>query len=158
MLLTLPCSSDNQVREVRRQLHKCKLNDHITVSFKSRNISSILNTGQKSICKCIYCVNCEGPGSCMSKNVVYRIQCKSCPSFYIGEITRTMKSRLREHCKISSSLVYLHLCQPSAIPDPNNIQWSIVHFGLRNTDVRRAVEFKEICSQRPDINVQHSNF
>ena len=41
-------------------------------------------------------------------NVVYKVNCKDCPAFYVGMTTRQLCQRLREHkCKDSSAL-YRH--------------------------------------------------
>ena len=157
IFISLTFMNDNAVREIRRTLHKCNLNNHVCVSFKSRNLCSILRKSDERTCKCKFCVKNIGKGSCYSKNVVYRIECTICKAFYIGETTRTMRSRLREHLSVPTSNVFEHLLQHHVIPDAQFIGWTVLHSGLPNLDIRRRVETSEIHSQRPTINSQNTN-
>ena len=155
--LTLPFTSDQQARAVRSTLRKCGLHDHLTVSFVSRNLASLLKPRKLKACpktNCIYCT-AGGGTDCWSKECVYKIKCSHCSSFYIGETKRTMRSRLREHISSDNSLVFQHLRFHSSLPSLSDIEWNIVHFGLPHWSLRRRVELSEITNQDPDINIQH---
>lgn len=158
VFISLPFMNDNAVREIRRTIQKCNLTDHVCVSFKSNTLSSLLNKKKQSSCECNFCRINTGKGNCFSKNVVYMIKCLLCESFYIGETSRTMRSRLREHLGVSTSNVFEHLSKKHNVnPDTHHITWSILHFHVSNYDVRRRVETSEIRSRRPAINSQHAS-
>lgn len=154
IFISLPFMKDNIAREIKKTLHKCELSDYVCISFKSNTMSSILRRKERFCCDCIWCAKKSGSGSCRSKNVVYKIVCALCQSFYIGETSRTMRSRLREHLGVSSSNVFTHLKEHHVNPDIEHITWSILHFGVSSYDVRRRVETNEIHSQRPSLNSQ----
>ena len=45
------------------------------------------------------CLTCQSGGEkvCMKKNAVYRIDCKWCTEYYVGETERSLETRLKEH-------------------------------------------------------------
>ncbi|MEL7308687.1 MAG: hypothetical protein AAGK05_13000, partial [Pseudomonadota bacterium] len=155
VFISLPFLNDNAVREIKKTLHKCELSEHVGISFKSNTMSSILRKKEQFCCNCVFCDKNTDKGNCRSKNVVYKIMCALCDSFYIGETSRTMRSRLREHLGVNTSNIYDHLTKAHHVrPDVEHITWSVLHFGVSNYDVRRRVETSEIRSKRPSLNSQ----
>ena len=61
---------------------------------------------------------------CLMKSVLYKIKCKHCFSFYIGETARTIGSRIKEH--VRSQTVFYHLKTHVNNPTKENcIEWKI---------------------------------
>ena len=155
VFLSLPFSSEQQVRAIRSTVRKCGLQDHLQVSFSSRTLAQILKPTKERACVKSNCKFCDsGNGDCWIKECVYLISCRSCESFYIGETKRTMRSRLREHLSSGSSLVHEHLKTHSQSPTLDDIHWNVLHVGLANWALRRRVELNEIHARSPDINIQ----
>ena len=155
--LTLPFTSEEQARAIRTTLRKCGLQDHLIVSFASRNLASHLKPRKHKACpkeNCSFCAAGRGT-DCWTKECVYKIECSHCNAFYIGETKRTIRSRVREHISMDTSLVFQHIKSHSSHPAVSDIAWSIVHRGLGNWALRRRVELSEIENQGPDINIQH---
>jgi hypothetical protein len=160
LFITMPFVNDNQVREIRRSLRKCNLDELISVSFTSKTLSSLLRPVNNLVCKtnCEYCKSNSQDKTCKIKNIVYRIECGLCNDIYIGETSRTMQSRIKEHCKMHSSQVFNHFVthHPNVTPGPDVITWSVLHAGLRHTQIRRSVEECEIRSKAPGMNLKHT--
>ena len=93
---------------------------------------------------------------CNSKFIVYFIECRLCSATYVGETKRTMRSRLREHLALPTSQVFCHLSNQHARAEPGDLSWSILHAGVARCDVRRRLEFYEIRSRNPVLNVQQA--
>ena len=91
---------------------------------------------------------------CNCKFVVYFIECCLCSATYVGETKRSMRSRLSEHLASPTSQVFSHLTNQHAHAEPGSISWSILHAGVTRCDVRRRLEFYEIRSHSPLLNVQ----
>ena len=110
LFLTMPYKNDSQVREVQRSLKKCNLSDNLSVTFTSRKLLSYLKPKSDPTCKqnCKFCASKTHYQTCQTKNIVYKIVCNLCREFNIGETSRTIQSRLKEHCKMRSSQVYQH--------------------------------------------------
>ena len=157
--LSLPFMGEKRAGEIKRLLHKCGLTDKLTVSFKSRTLSSILRPRRSSFCSvhnCKFCLISKNGDDCNCKFVVYFIECCFCSATYVGETKRTMRSRLREHLTSPTSNVFLHLRNQHATADPSALSWSILHAGVTRCDVRRRLEFSEIRSRDPLLNVQQA--
>ena len=158
LFLTLPFTTERHARIIRNSLRRCNLSDFLTVSFKSTTLSSILQP-KCNYCTDFnykYCLRAEKGESCMTKFCIYLIKSFKCPSFYVGESARTVRSRLREHVSVSASQVYQHLLSHDVNPSLGLIRRSILHSGIRHTDARRSVEASEISSRQTNINVQLS--
>ena len=54
---------------------------------------------RKSGCKCIACQSGVQNGQCRRENIVYELQCDNCSDRYIGETSRNIYTRLREHLR-----------------------------------------------------------
>ena len=101
---------------------------------------------------------CHGQNLCMRKNVVYRISCSVCTSFYIGETFRTVLSRCREHFSNKDGPVYAHAVGHHGMyPSRDMFSITILGGGFRNTLHRTAREQQLIESLQPDLNIQHAS-
>ena len=157
VFLCLPFMGEKRAGEIRRSLKKCGLSDFLSVSFKSYTLSSVLRPRRSSFCfvnNCKFCLIAKNEEDCCSKNVVYFIECCHCSATYVGETKRTMRSRLREHVSSPTSHVFHHLTENHSSADLDDIRWSILHSGVARYDVRRRLEFYEIRSRNPLLNVQ----
>ena len=63
-----------------------------------------------------------------------------------------MRTRLKEHITIDTSLVYRHIVQHEIIPDISMVTWKFLHRGIVNIDLRE-IELSELRVRKPDINV-----
>lgn len=155
--LSLPFISARQVREVKNTIRRCGLNDKLRVCFKSCVLSSILRPLRGRQCfyeNCIYCASSFN-NDCFCKFCVYFVSCNTCDASYVGETSRTIRSRLREHVTSPTSHVFQHLRSHSAIPKITEIRWNIIHRGLRSTKLRQMIEAQEIRSRRPSLNAMN---
>ena len=128
----------------------------IYFSFIYSSVKGLLQHKNKKCIRenCQYCDEYD----CSTKHCVYRINCKFCQAFYIGESKRTMRSRLSEHITQETSQVFQHLRTHHSIPMLDHIKWTIVHHNIFNTGTRRRVELSEINLKKPTINIQLMNF
>ena len=160
LYLSLPFSSNQHTRQIKSVLKKTGLNEFLCVSFSSKTLPSLLRPSKSKTCvyqNCNFCkISCKGE-LCTTKFCVYEIKCNICLSTYVGETCRTMRSRLKEHLNVTTSLVHRHLITHATTPQHDMISWTIIHNGLLNCNVRRAIEETEIHSRKPNINVQHSS-
>ena len=155
--LSLPFIGEKRCREIRKLVHRCGFSDLLTVSFKSRTLSSLLRPRRSHFCSvnnCKYCFISKNGEECNCKFVVYFIECCLCSATYVGETKRSMRSRLSEHLASPTSHVFLHLRNEHARAEPRSISWSILHAGVTRCDVRRRLELHEIRSRNPLLNVQ----
>ena len=156
VFLALPFMSEQQARDIRGTVRKCGLQDHIAINFYSRTLSQVLKPRYAKNCPKVNCAFCEAGDEtdCWIKECVYRIDCRHCDSFYVGETKRTIRSRLREHLTSDTSLVHEHLLRHTAVPSLSDIHWCLLHRGLGGWQLRRRVELSAIQKLNPDINIQ----
>jgi hypothetical protein len=157
--LTLPFVGERQAGDIKKLIRRCGLTDILAVSFKSLTLSSLLRPRRPSFClvnNCKFCLISKNGEDCHCKFVVYFIECRLCSAAYVGETKRTMRSRLREHLASPTSHVFQHLTGTHARAEPGDLTWSILHAGVTRYDVRRRLEFYEIRSRNPLLNVQQS--
>ena len=83
------------------------------------------------------------------KNVVYEIKCSTCGIAYIGETSRTIATRIKEHLTMEKQTVFKHLSSHKKHKE-NKITWRILHSNVRNDEERRYIEAFEIqnCKER----------
>ena len=74
--------------------------------------------------QCISCQTALRPGNCFIKNAVYLITCQICDSVYVGQSSRTIRSRIIEHYKNTTSHVFLHM-QSHGQDQQHNFKWKI---------------------------------
>ena len=90
---------------------------------------------------CRFCSCAVKPGTCFSKFICYKITCSVCHATYIGETSRTMRSRLISHLSDGNSAVYRHLRSHNVnLAGSLPISWTILSSGVKHPNVRRSVE------------------
>ena len=112
--------------------------------------------------KCRICPKIESNNNdCSLKNAVYRVDCKICGQFYIGETERTLHERMGEHLRYASypktpsnrnqALAIHYLNHHSGvIPD---LQFSILAV-QPNTAKRKIFEALTIIKLKPHLNLK----
>ena len=91
--LSLPFVGEKRAGEIKRILRKCGLSDILSVTFKSRTLSSIFRPHSPFLCfsrNCKYCSNSRNGDDCNQKFIVYFIECRQCSATY------RMSERLNE--------------------------------------------------------------
>jgi hypothetical protein len=101
---------------------------------------------------CETCTLTDKPNRCLYKNVVYQITCTICGIVYIGETSRTIGTRVKEHLTMNKQTVYKHISNHtnSRRRDPK-ITWKILHNNIRNHGERKYVEAVEIQKNTHNI-------
>ena len=104
--MRLPYINESVCRRVNGIIRGSKLNLRVAwqsgPTLKSKLVRSALEPPPcRGKTRCHTCPN-GLPGKCHIKNVVYKISCKMCstgqtPYFYIGETSRPIRERFKEH-------------------------------------------------------------
>ena len=81
--------------------------------------------------------------------IVYRINCKSCNKFYIGETGRTLGKRLDEHKKLTSSAICEHLSDTGHTIDWENTK---ILYKEDHPIKRKIKESIAIKKHKPSLN------
>ena len=92
----------------------------------------------------------------LNSNIVYRINCKDCQSFYIGKTTRCFIRRLREHEKGKSAEKNISALFKHARSTRHSIDYeNATIIDRANNDKKLLLkEMLHINKLRPDLNVQ----
>ena len=81
--------------------------------------------------------------------VIYQIRCKTCNRLYIGETARTLKTRIQEHKKTTSSAINEHQANTGHIIDWENVKI----IGKEEQWMKRKIkEAIAIRRDRPSLN------
>ncbi len=164
--LSLDYISEKVSNKIRNEARRLGL--PIRLNFVSRNkLKTKLCSSRpydKRTCmynKCRICrlVN-DNNRDCSVKNTVYRIDCRVCNNFYIGETERTLHERLGEHLRYAS-----YPRTPSNRHEAFAIHYREKHFGINipdlsctiltiesNTVKRKIFEALKITEHKPCIN------
>ena len=104
---------------------------------------------EKQSCQenCVTCISATKRNCCLLKNVVYKITCSHCGMVYIGETSRTIGSRIKEHIKMDKQTVYVHLRTHNKGVDHSIISWTILHKNIKSPQERKCIEAFEIQKQ-----------
>ena len=111
---------------------------------------------------CITCMSGAREGTCTQKNVVYRIRCRFCNCFYIGETERGVATRVKEHNadarnQVTNTIWGLHYRAHHRHIHLNTTEsaFSAVSIVAQESDraKRRLREAVEIQHLKPQINV-----
>ena len=158
--IRLPFVDNKHKRKVYELLRRTHLSNCVRPIFTNPPLRRILDK-RPSVCSYENCVACECgfyKNQCNVKNCIYLIECmnSNCHKIYIGETSRTIRSRINEHLKRNDSEVFQHLVTHEVV-SPNVIRWKILHKGLSNSTTRKLVEEKEIKARPPQllINANH---
>ena len=73
------------------------------------------------------------------------INCLQCQKVYVGETSRTIRTRIKEHLRMDKQTVFIHLkthnIDPRTVP---SISWNILHKNIRYEHERKIFEAFEI--------------
>ena len=110
---------------------------------------------EKQLCPDNYdsCYSAEVANRCLAKNCVYKINCRHCHLKYIGESSRTIGSRLREHVRMQKQTVYVHLASRSRFPSLGDISWKVLHNNIQAFSTRKVMEALEI--RKPESSIMN---
>ena len=93
---------------------------------------------------CETCTSAKKVNKCLSKNCVYIIECTHCHLVYIGETSRTVGSRIKEHVRMKKQTIYQHLVSHTNTPMLKDISWDILHNNIPQHQTRKIIEALEI--------------
>ena len=107
---------------------------------------------QRCASNCTFCRSYKGQlaNACLIKNAIYKVTCLSCLKVYIGETSRQMKVRLKEHLCSDKSLVFQHF---SACIGKENTkyEWTILQHRLPNYNIRLNTEAIYIAKNQHNL-------
>jgi hypothetical protein len=181
-ILRLPFISDDLSFKIRKILRKSEFNVNL-VEYTSSTLRSLLvrsalerprcpAEGTRHICRA-----CKAGliHECTVKNVVYRLDCKLCDQFYIGETGRPARERVREHANAALAVHQTPVAQRSSHSESpwfihfskNHPQWApssnedspfTAKIICRSRDVadRKISEAIFINNLQPSINIYRS--
>ena len=112
---------------------------------------------KKGTCKCMVCV-AAGKQVCQVRDCVYEITCTACEQKYIGETSRSLGERFREHMKLlqrrsNASVLRKHL-QQNHQDSSNAMGWKLKILARCPGDaaLRQATEACYIQENKPELN------
>ena len=149
ILLRVPFVSDNLGRKIKNIFRQMKVN--VTIAHPCRTLGNTLRP-KKEPTRCTF-KHCKiSRDICTKTNVVYKVQCALCDSFYIGCTSRPLHIRIHEHLIQTSSSILNHIRTHHALPtsDPPFVV-SILAQARDNTDLHLK-EAYFINNLRPNIN------
>ena len=143
--LRVPFVNEHFKRQMFRLLHRCGLKDWVRLAFSGGQSLGRKFHPPKEKVSCDGCDICKigkTSNQCHIKGVIYRIKCNICNKSYIGETGRSISTRVKEHLfKKSYSAVQTHFQEEHHTTDCyNNVQWEILHAGLKYTNRRMTLE------------------
>ena len=110
--IKMPFINEDLKRQTQAVLKRTGL-DNIRVHYINGSSSSRIFTSpkEKQCCPdpCDTCGSSKRCNQCLTKNCVYKIKCSHCDTVYIGETSRTVGSRIKEHIRMVKQTVYSHL-------------------------------------------------
>jgi len=111
---------------------------------------------------CIACMSGAGEGICVQKNAVYKLRCRICGQYYVGETGCHLEKRLREHRDDAKNraantpwgIHFIRHHQDTQL-GTNESPFSDVRVLAREADraKRRLREAVEIQHHKPQINI-----
>ena len=133
-------------RKVRLLVKKYYKNLNIKLvfsSFKIKNFITVNDRVHRSLRSC----------------VVYKFTCAGCNSVYIGETTRHLTTRVREHlCTVKNSHIFKHLKNSASCKDVCNESCFKVLDTAKTYHNLRIKEALHITWERPDLNKQLQHY
>ena len=100
---------------------------------------------------CNTCGSSTRTNRCLTKNCVYKIKCSHCDTVYIGETSRTIGSRIKEHIRMVKQTAYWHLINHNK-PSMQDISWEILHWNIHDIRTRKIIEALEMCKHENVMN------
>ena len=169
--LALPFVDDALCRRVEGIIKSSQLNVRVAwkggTNLKKKLVKSAFTSvpcpGGGKPCNC-----CEAGlrGTCHTKNVVYRMDCRLCPenaSFYVGETRRPVRLRYNEHIRDAKNgkkdtPFGLHQGKhPGVALNSGNTSIKIIHVSKDGPD-RKIWESLYIRTLKPPLNTQTSSW
>ena len=151
MYIKMPFINEDLKRQTQAVLKRTGLDD-IKVHYMNGSSSSRIFTPpkEKQCCPdpCGTCGSSPRTDQCLTKNYVYKIKCSHCDKVYIGEISRTIGSRIKEHIRMVKQTVYSRL-----INHNKDISWEILDRSIHDFRRRKIIEALEI---REHLNVTNN--
>ena len=115
------------------------------------------NPLRKDICKCQVC-NVAGKQICKVRDCVYEMTCSLCLQRYVGETSRSLHERYKEHMyllerKDNASVMYRHMQQHHK-GQAEQVRWQVKILARCPGDpaLRQATESTFIHNERPELN------
>ena len=129
--------------------------DNIRVHYMNGSSSSRIFTPpkEKQYCPdlCDTCGSSRRTNPCLTKNCVYKIKCSHCDTVYVGETSRTIGSRIKEHIRMVKQTVYSHLINHNK-PSMQDIPWEILHRKIHDIRTCKIIEASEIRKHENVMN------
>ena len=153
LYLKLPFINDEYKRRALSVINRSRLNNVKIQFMNGRPLSKVFAPPKnKQDCPrgCETCKLSTKPNCCLTKNVVYEIRCSTCGAAYIGETSRTIGTRIKEHLTMEKQTVFKHLLLHKKHKE-NKIIWKILHSNVRNDEERRCIEACEIQNYKQRI-------
>lgn len=111
--IKIPFVSEMQKWKIMKLSKSTGIENYIRLIFKTpRPLSWQFREKRENLsCRpdCIACKTSVTKYVCFTKFTVYEISCNICKAVYIGQTSRIIKSRIKEHTFVPSSYVYAHL-------------------------------------------------
>ena len=128
--IKIPFISEKQKTQVLKLRKRTNLEEKIRVVFTTEKPLAWQFRAKHEVLSCppncIACQTASKPGSCFTKNAIYRIECQICGAVYIGQTERTIRTRIGEHAKTSNSFVHQHMINAHGINNVTSFRWRIV--------------------------------
>ena len=93
---------------------------------------------------CQTCKSAKRSNRCQIKNVVYEITSQQCRIVYVGETSRTVGSRVKEHITTKQTVHKHLLSHKNGTPTLSDINWRILHANIPQHSERKYIEAFEI--------------
>ena len=100
---------------------------------------------------CQTCKSAKKSNRCNVKNVVYEIICQHCDTVYVGETSRTVGSRIKEHITTKQTVHKHLLSQNNGTPTLSDINWKILRANISKHTERKYIEAFEIQNRGDKI-------
>ena len=116
-----------------------------------RPLSSIIRPPkeqQKCPETCETCISAMKVNKCLSKDCVYIIECTHCHLVYIGETSRTVGSRIKEHVRMEKQTISQHLVKHTNTPMLKDISWDILHNNIPQHRTCKIIGALEISKKK----------
>ena len=149
--IKMPFINEDLKKQTQAVLKRTGL-DNIRVYYMNGSSSSRIFTPpkEKQCCPdpCGTCGSSPRTDQCLTKNYVYKIKCSHCNTVSIGEISRTIGSRIKEHIRMVKQTVYSRL-----INHNKDVSWEILDRSIHDFRRRKIIEALEI---RKHLNVTNN--
>ena len=136
-------------------LRDLDLHNHIKFFYKTSTLKNIFKSPKENIIchtDCAFCKISLHNNICFMKNVIYKISCKICNAYYIGQTARLLKTRIHEHFTKHDSAVYTHFSNLHANHNIFDVfDFDVLHANLPNQNKRLTVETLYINDQRSSL-------